>query len=347
MITQTRRLITYLKISGHPQNSIISSYVKAIDQLGSQEDLQVLLDLFLKQPDNYKYTDLLYAIKRRGNKAMANALVKHCFDDQLLLKKGITEEVLDCITWLEHPQAEAILWRHFHHKKTDYSIHQAACIGLLHFDLSAHQGVILKAIEACIGKNLFDEFVPALVCKVTDVAKRDELVERLYESGSTVTSTDCNGGIVLGLALSSGRGEELFKKLFWDEYWEVQGGGTGTNTFAYTGLQYLQITIQDLCRQIQADIDSGQDDQQTIHQLRVLRAMLSCRMRRPYSLLKFSPVFTDSLLNVYASVFSWSTPHKDDSLAGLASKLTQGKFNFYKEKIELQLKIDKEILEIR
>ncbi|EAY31262.1 hypothetical protein [Microscilla marina] len=346
MITQTQHLITYLKTSVHPQNSIISSYAKAIEQLGDQEDLQALLELFLQQADNYKYQALLSPIKRRGNKAMADALVEHCFD-HFLLKEGITEKVLDCITWLKHPQAEEILWRHFHHEKANYSMHQAACIGLLHFDLSAHQGVILKAIEACVGKNIFDEFVPALVCKITDIAKRNELAERLYESGCTITSTDCNGGIVLGLALSPGRGEELFKKLFWDEYWEVQGGGTGTDTFAYTGLQYLQITIQDLCKQIQADIDNGQDDQQTIHQLRVLRSMLSCRIRRSYSLLKFSPVFTDSLLNVYASVFSWSTPHKNDSLAGLASKLTQGKFNFYKEKTELQLKVDKEILEIR
>lgn len=346
MITQTKHLITYLNIASHPDYRIIDSYVRAIDQLGTLEDLQTLLELFLQQPDNYQYASLLIPIKKRGNISMANMLVEHCLDN-CLLKEGISENVLDCLVWLKHPQAEEILWRHFHYEKSDYAMHCSACIGLLHFDLSANQEVIIRAIEKCIGNNLFDEFVPALVCKVTNVTKRDELVERLYESGNTVTSTDCNGGIVLGLALSSGKGETLFRKLFWDEHWEIQGGGTGTDTWAYTGLQYLQISIQDLCRQIQKNIDNQQSDEQTIHQLRVLKSMLSWRTSRPHSLLQFSPSFTDSLLNIYTSIFSWSSPHKDDSLAGLASKLTQGELNFYSERDQLQLKMDQEVLAMK
>lgn len=346
MITQTRHLITYLETSVHPDYSIISSYVNAIERLGTQEDLHMLLDMFLKKP-NYLLSSFLHPIKLKGNIEMANALVARCFSDDLLLKEDVPEEVLDCIHWLEHPQAQEILWRHFHHDKADHYMHRSACLGLLHFDLSAHQETIIQAIEQCIGKNFFSEFVPALVCKVIDVAKRDELIEQLYESGKTVTSTDCNGGIVLGLALSPGRGEELFRKLFWDEHWEIQGGGTGTDTFAYTGLQYLQITIQDLCRQIQTNVDNGQNYLQTIHQLRVLKSMLSKRIFSPHSFLKFSPSFTDSLLDVYTSIFSWSTPHKDDSLARLASDLTQGKLNFYKERNELQLKMDQEVLAMK
>lgn len=346
MITQTRHLITYLNTASHPESSVILSYVRAIDALGTQEDVQLLLDLFLQQPDFYR-SSLLHPIKRQGTQAMAESLVAHCFNDKGLLKEDIPEDVLDCITWLNHPQAEEILWRHFHYEKADHSMHFSACIGLLHFDLSAHQDTIVQAIEQCIGKSLFDEFVPTLVCKVNDAHKRDELIEQLYESGNTVTSTDCNGGIVLGLALSSGKGEAYFKKLFWDEHWEIQGGGTGTDSCAYTGLQYLQISMQDLCRQIQANIDGGQDDKQTIHQLRVLKSMLSYRVSRSYSWLKFSPIFTDSLLNVYSSIFSWSTPHKDDSLAGLASSLTQGKLNFYRVRDELQLKMNQEVLAMK
>jgi hypothetical protein len=346
MITQTRHLITYLNTASHPETSIISSYVNAIEQRGTQEDVQILLDLFLKQP-NYTHSSFLDVIKNKGSKQMAEALVNRCFHDDLLLKEDITEDVLECITWLEHPQAEAILWRHFHHDKADHYMHRSACLGLLHFDLSSHQNTIIQAIEKCIGQGLFDEFVPTLVCKVNNAHKRDELIDQLYESGNTVTSTDCNGGIVLGLALSPDKGETLFRKLFWDEHWEIEGGGTGTDNWAYAGLQYLQISIQDLCRQIKAHIDSGQDDKQTIHQLRVLKSMLSKRIIHSQSVLKFSPSFTDSLLNVYASVFSWSTPHQDDSLAGLASRLTQGKLNFYRERDRLQLKMDQEVLAMK
>lgn len=352
MLTQTQQLQQIFTRSDRTNYAVVTAYVNAVAQLGNQEDLAVVLDLFLADPTDYKRQYLLFVLQSLGNMEVAEALHQKCFEDDML-KADMPEEVLNCLVWLEYPPTEALLIRNYENKTLDHGGHFSLCMGLLHYDGAPYQEMYIREVEKCIGKGIFDnEFAPALVCKVAS-PKREELLEKLYHSGKTVTSTDCNGGIVIGLALSGQRGEELFRELLWDERWETYGGGTGTDSKTYTGLEYLGITMSDLYDEILANVANSHVEADYItYQLRVFKSMLGYRLLRGYnpkdwsgrSYLKFVPPPSDRLVDLHQKLFTWSTPHKDDALNGIAHQFSQGKIEFYEEAQQLRRLIKEEVL---
>lgn len=345
MLKQTKLLKAYLNTNQYHDSTIIRAYASAIAKLGTLEDIKVLLDLFLQKPNAYSHTSLLYVIQKRGNVEMAEALVQNCFDDDGLMKEDINSDVFDCLVWLEHPKTKEILIRNLLNPNLDHSGHCSVCTGLLHYDGSTHQELFIKEVEACIGKNFFDgEFVPALVSKIHQ-PKRDELIGQLYESGSTVTSTDCNGGIVLGLALSEGRGEELFRKVLWDDHWEADDSSTGTGNWTYYGLQYLGITMCNLFDQIKESVDNEHvETPYIVHQLRMFKAMLSRKAYGAVSPFKFVAPDKETYQEIYQHIFAWDDPNTDNSVNSIASRFTQGKLSFYDEERLINRRMEEEIL---
>jgi hypothetical protein len=53
---------------------------------------------------------------------------------------------------------------------------------------------------------------------------------RLVEWGEGAASTDCNGGLILGIALpGDDSARAAFSLLLWNPRWEAYGGGTGSD----------------------------------------------------------------------------------------------------------------------
>lgn len=342
MLGHTKQLFhIFQNTAAKKDYSILRAYCQAIAKRGKTEDAQQLLDIFLQDPTDPYRASLLEPVKLLGNQSMAQELAEGCFENQLL-RQGIHEDVLETIVWLEYEEAESLLIHQFQQEKQDYYHDQSTCIGLLHYACTSYQDIILTEIEKCYDQNLFREFVPALVCKLPQ-EKQAEVLDRLYEMGNTVVSTDCNAGIIVGFALSGEKGRKLFQKVFWNKQWETYGGGTGTDYWAYIALEYLGVSLKFLYDQIKYSVKTQREPEFIIHQLRVMKSMLRHKVGHTCPF-KFLKPLNESYQEIFDYFFAWSTPEKDDSIAGLSRHFTHGELSFHEEERLLRMRMEQEIL---
>jgi hypothetical protein len=130
----------------------------------------------------------------------------------------------------------------------DWGAHASAVDGLLNLPCDSIRDGIRAEVERCYGRNLFPEYVPALAFKTGDPT----LLEGIWTLGSTTASTDCNGGIILGIALYGEAGRPYFRRLMWDPYWEADSTATGSLGALYAGLQCLGTGVVDVHRELLA-----------------------------------------------------------------------------------------------
>lgn len=242
MLNLTKRLIENIKNNTIQDRIIADAYIKSICKRGSYIDAHAALQCFIENPSDINRKGLVNIIQKWGNTDCAATLTKHCFSDYRL-KEDVPEKILNCIGYLHYEQAKTILLENLLNVN-DYYIRESAAMGLLHFDCSEFADILKQEIIKTYNKNWFNEFLPALVCKINN---NQEIIDNLFKYGNTIISSDCNAGITLGFALSGEYGKQFFKKILWNPRWEaVDAGGTGNIFWTYIALLYLNTSFRDL-----------------------------------------------------------------------------------------------------
>jgi hypothetical protein len=304
--------------------SLASAYGATIARLGAREDAWALFAAFLENPAKRAY--MLTPIRVLGDGELAHELFQACVQNGRLCD-GMPEDILLCLGYMGYVLAESLLWKYVA-QKADYGDHgydygSAACLGLLHLPCVALKEAIAAEITSHSGKNWWDvELLPALACKTG----HSSLLEELYQWGSTTASTDCNAGLVLGIALYGEQGSAYFKRLLWNPDWEAHASATGTRHYTYLGCRYLGISLFDLYSELQAHIQRGSSQKQLQYGFKLVESMLGCFIDDdglPHQRLKFLPASPVSAQSVYETLFLWSHPNKDDSIIGLVGQLVE------------------------
>lgn len=308
MLPATKLLLAlYYRDNNHIQKrELKNAYIRAIIRHGSMEDVKALLPVFLEVPQQCE--ELIQLLMSHGDILTAQALVENCFQGEQL-RDRVPEGVLHCLGYLGYTPAQQILFEYV--KSGDYYLSQAACMGLLHLPCEGLEREIEAQIKQCYGQSLFPEFIPALAIKT----KNDFLLEEIFHLGQTTASTDCNGGIILGVALYGKKGFDLFKKIIWSPNWEAFCGATGSRFYLYIGMQYLGISLLD----IYLELKKRQKQQE--HGLYVIEALLKLRIIRPPMALRFVSEVDESYSQIYTALFTWSEPNHEDNLIGLAKNI--------------------------
>ena len=201
MLKTTKKLIDYLKLDTKSrENSVICSLVNSIVICGDKTDADAILTQYLTNPFDFYYSFLMPIFKKFGDNSIAEQIFNISIQQNQLIENA-DSEVLEVLGYLQYAPIKQILANYiFESKNTDYYISKSSALGLLHFNCDEYQNKIEIEIEKGYGKNLFPEFVPALVCKLKS---KTSVLENLYKLGSEFASTDCNAGIILGFSLIS------------------------------------------------------------------------------------------------------------------------------------------------
>lgn len=306
MLVSTSKLIEYLQLDKPERDlTVINSLVYTIVQCGNKHDADAVLKQYLTNPNDFHYTFLLPIFKHLGDHSFAKPIF-NLIIQQLKLNESICAEVLELLGYFKYEPIKPILTDYiFGSIKPDYDTTKYSVLGLLHFDCIEYQDKIKFAIEHCYGKNLFPEFIPALVAKLDNPS---DILEKLYELGNDYASTDCNAGIILGFSLCSNQGRDYFKKILFNPNWEANSTGTGTVYFAYKGLKNLGITFKELYIQVK----SFTDKEQLKYSLSVFFALLNTKISDIE--INRNELFSD----LYTMLFKWQNEAVSNNLMDLA-----------------------------
>jgi hypothetical protein len=310
VLNVTRRLIDTRAVAS-PRR--LSAAAAAVLRWGSGEDAEALLPVFLEAPQ--ACAELLPIFARHGDAAIAERLMA-LTDRDGYLSEDVPSGVLRVLGYLGHEAVEQMLWQHI--VREDGGYHQAmdAALGLLHLPCESLRDQIDAALELHLGCALFPEFLPALAVKTGSAA----WLGRLVEWGEQSASTDCNGGLILGIALHGGDGRAEFTRMLWNPWWEADASGTGSSWAAYAGARALGIGMAELYGDLAVRLASETDDVTKRHCLSVFIALLDHWLGRPWLGLRMAPDPEESAEELAALLFDWSTPHEDDSLTGLVQR---------------------------
>lgn len=284
-----------------------STAVDVILRHGSLRDARALLPRFLDEPEAHRRLVPIFA--QHGDASMAGPLLAACTDAGQL-REGMPAEVLHAVGLLGYEPAEPMLWDHV---EGPYDVSLNACVGLLHLPCRGLRTEIAQALRRHQGAGLFPEFLPVLATKTGDPS----WLGRLVAWGENGASTDCNGGLILGIALHGDRAE--FARLLWNPRWEAYGAGTGSNRWAFAGARVLGLSMADLYADLVARLGSDAGAEEKRHCLETFTALLGHWASRPWLGLNAAPEPTETCDMLLDLLFEWSTPDRDDSLIGLAS----------------------------
>lgn len=240
MLTVTQKLIQHLH-QEIKDIKYISACVYAILRQGAQADSKALFEHFVSLPLEFYSTCLLPIFEHWADEEMIARLAERYFREKELIEENYPE-ILALLAKLNFLPIKDILVKYAlnNNPHCDYYLQKHAALGLLALDCSDIQGEILSSIEATYHKNLFPEFVPALVSKLSD---KTQVLSRLFDTGKQYSSTDCNAGIILGFSLCGEEGRPLFEKVCRDPDWEADSLATSTGYYTYQGFKHLKIPL--------------------------------------------------------------------------------------------------------
>lgn len=323
-----------------------SAAAAAVLRHGSRDDAEALLPLFLETPETH--ADLLPVFAQHGDITTAERLMKATLVNGVR-REDVPSEVLQVLGYLGHEAAEQILWHHVVREDGDYYESMDAALGLLHLPCDGLQDQIDAALDLHFGANVFPEFLPALAVKTGTTAWLD----RLVAWGETGASTDCNGGLILGIALHGEAGRAEFRRLVWNPWWEAGASATGSSRWTYAGARALGIGMAELYGELTAHLasDSGSDsdEETTVHCFSTFVALLDHWVRRPWLGLRMAPDPEETADELATLLFDWSTPHEDDSLTGLAYRVLDrdspliGEVHELERRLEVRLRHEVEL----
>ncbi len=284
--------LSQIEIYGWTDDSV-KIFIELFLREADSDDIEKLTNLFLESPDNSYRAMLLDIIMTSENDKTAEKLYFACFENEKL-KKGVSPEVLRCLGYMKYEPVKQILINYI--KSKDYSENKNSCIGLLNFECSDIEDIITEEIEKCFKSSIFNEFVPVLACKIRD----KEYKNIIYEHGKNIASVDCNAGLILAIALLGDK--ELFKKILWDETWEVFDCGTGTGYWSFIGMQILKISFKELYIDIIDVVKEKGDSLEVKYKLGVFHTLLKNKLEFTVMPFKIS-YLNEKYEDIYKSVF--------------------------------------------
>ncbi|WP_117210081.1 hypothetical protein [Allorhizocola rhizosphaerae] len=306
-----------------------TTVVDVVLRHGSRSDAQALLPVFLEDPEAGRLLVPVFA--QHGDLSMAEPLLAACVQAGRL-RDGMPPEVLHAIGLLGYEPAERMLWEHVAAEgnacaaersvtgkalaEGPYEHYESmnACLGLLHLSCGGLRTEIARALQRHVGAALFPEFLPVLATKTDDPSWLGKLVEW----GDGEASTDCNGGLILGIALHGERARSEFIRLLWNPWWQAHDAGTGSSLWAYAGARVLGLSMPELYADLVARLKSDISTDDKEHCLATFVALVNYWVSRPWLGLHSAPEPTETYDALCDLLVEWSTSHSDDSLIGLA-----------------------------
>lgn len=227
MLHATRRLLTETL---HPLER--GAVLEIVSTRGGPADAEALLPLLLADPA--ANGDLIDPVARHGGAAMVERLHDRFVDGDRLVD-GADPALLWAFGWAGLESARRLLFRYACEPNWDTA--PAAVDGLVQLRPDGMEDEVRAAVETCVGRSLFPEYLPALAGWIGD----PELIDRfLVDDGRTERpSTDCMAGVILAVGLLGAAGRQRLHDLFWaDQYpmiWGDQPDATG-RAMRMTGL---------------------------------------------------------------------------------------------------------------
>ena len=226
------------------------------------------------------------------------------------LKEEIQPEVLHALGFMGYAEVRDVLWAAA--RDGDYHQQKEAALGLLSLPCVGLEKEIEAAIRECVGRNLFPEFMPVLAHKTGN----PELLQVIFDMGRTTASTDCNGGIVYGIALFDEVGFPYFDQLLFDPQWEVYACGTGTVWWAYHGFRHLGGRLAEIASRLRTWHPTMPFDAWE-YRVRTWLDLAVCGLEDPLPPVRGESYLREPAASIYSAAFEWSTPNNDNSLTGL------------------------------
>jgi hypothetical protein len=331
MLKTTLQLKSYLNSDNSKRDGIIiDSLANTILKCGTKKDALFLLENYLENPFDFDHRYLLKIFRKFGDVLFAEKIFMAVIKDNKL-DEDADPEIMELIGDLKYEPVKKILAYYlFEQMESDYYFQAHAARGLLNFDCKEYQQQIKDAIKRCYNKNLFPEFIPALICKLSD---RNSYLEPLYELGNEFASTDCNGGILLGFSLCKEEGEHYFRKALFNPNWEILSGGTGSIYFAYQGLKNLNIPFTDLYLEIRKINTKNELE----YALQVLFSLFDQRVK------DYDDKKTDSFMSLYTTFYSRESLSEKNNLFDLAEQTGKTREVYEFERL-FELKLTEEIM---
>jgi len=336
LIPTTKRLIDLIKSSPNIDSSIVSSYTNVIGKYGGLEDAIGLFKLFIEAPSHYNRILLLQPIMKHGDLQLAQEIYDYCFY-QKELREGMPCEVLHVLGYLGYTKCIETLVSHI--TSDNWHIAKNASLGLLHLPCNDYESQIKSILDCSFGKSLFEEFIPALSYKISSRS----MVSRLFEWGDRSASTDCNAGIILGIALFGTDHKYIIKNILWNQNWEAHGRGTGTCIWSYIAMQHVELTFRELIQDIKIFQNEVISKMDLRYRLDVLSELLECKLTFNNQPIRFTLTNNESTVDIYRDLFDWSNEDKDDSIIGIISNTLEqevellNKYYHLREKLEMKI----------
>ncbi|GGJ06131.1 hypothetical protein [Paenibacillus hunanensis] len=329
MIEPTKRLIELFRSEVPLDSSIIQSYCDVIASSGDADDAKVLLEWYKKHAEDWQYVPILQVVMRCGDMELAAELYAYSFE-QGRLRENAPDGILHILAYMGYPlPSEYIV-------DCVVSNDQDACLALLHMPYDHHYSRIVELFDQMYGQALFPELLPALCVQW---APEEQMVPKLLAWGKQA-SIDCNGGLVLGIAMYGPAQKDQIKQILWDTDWELYSNGTGGHWWAYMSMPLVELTfaelIQDLKHAFGLKDKVDRDDQERIvrnggqaadasdpskrsaeHCFDVLHSLLQLQLEHVPHPLRYVTPNRESMIDLYQQLFAWSTPHVDDSILGV------------------------------
>lgn len=211
-----------------------------VSRRGGPEDAEALLPLLLDDP--VAHADFIDPVVRHGDRAMVERLFDRFVANDRLID-GAPDALLWAFGWAGLEQARPMLFHYACEQNWDAA--PAAVDGLVHLSPSGMETEVRTAVETCVGKSLFAEYLPALAGWIGDA----ELVDRfLVDDGKTeLPSTDCMAGVILAVGLLGPAGRQRLYDLFWANHypmiWSDQPCATGV-AMRMTGLGVAELAAE-------------------------------------------------------------------------------------------------------
>ncbi len=323
MLKTTSELVEYLQLDSSSRDiDYLKPLINSILKCGDKSDADAILSYYLANPFESDYSYLLPVFKRFGDNHFAESIY-NVYQENL----KDNSEILELLGDLKYEPIKPILAEFvFKNPESDYYLSRYSVLGLLNFNCDEYKNQIETAIEKCYGKNLFPEFVPALVCKLKN---KKTVLEKLYILGNEFASTDCNGGIILGFSLCGEEGREYFKQTIFNPNWETGYSGTGTTVCSYMGLKNLGITF----RELYEDIKQITDKEKLKYSLNVFFALLEIKIND----------FEITKEETFADIHKFLFQRTKNNLLDLAERTDNLKEAYEMQKL-IELKMNEEVI---
>jgi hypothetical protein len=314
MLEVTKQIIN-LNDSGN--SSVHKQFlINICNEYGTIDDAKALFNSFKQSKDD----DVLDPIMFHGDEELSEDLFKLTINNDKL-KNGYSEKVIKALSFMEYPKLEEILIWYLkmlidgnYEEELSWDLHIAVCLGLLNYSCHGYENTIEYEIKRCLPKFIYPELIPCLAIKT----KNSDLIYDLYESGNRDAYSDYNSGIVLGMALYGYKHRELFKSIIFDESWKASCGSSGTGFYTFMGMNYLNITFQELYTEIRNDIEQNMDKEIINDKIWVIHNLLKFKINEPYFYkVKIIKKTDESFLSIYNTMFKWNNPQEDDSIIGI------------------------------